>query len=89
MVLQNEAQGGEAMKRTSLLHARKNAGMTQQELADASGIQRSYYGLIETGQRNPTLRIATKIAAALDTDLEHVFPDEIFFANKCYAMKHT
>ena len=75
------------MKRTSLLNARKTAGMTQQEIAEASGIQRSYYGLIETGQRNPTLKIATKIASALGTDIEHVFPDEIFFANKCYAMK--
>ena len=76
------------MKRIDLLKARKSAGMTQHEIAEASGIQRSYYGLIETGQRNPTLKIAKRIASALDTDIEHVFPDEIFFANKCYVMKH-
>jgi putative transcriptional regulator len=61
--------------------------MTQQEVADASGIQRSYYGLIETGHRNPTLKIATRIAKALDSSIEQVFSDEIFFGNKCYIAK--
>lgn len=87
MQLQNEAKRGEQMKRTNLLEARKCACKTQQEIAEASGIQRSYYGLIETGKRNPTLKIAKRIAPALDTDIERVFPDEIFFANRCYDSK--
>lgn len=75
------------MKRLKLLEARKLVGMTQQDIANASGIQRSYYGLIETGQRNPTLSIATKIASVLDMNVADIFPDDVFFANKCYNMK--
>ena len=75
------------MARTALLQTRKSLGMTQQEVADASGIQRSYYGLIETGHRNPTLKIATQIAKALNSNIEQVFSNEIFFANKCYTTK--
>lgn len=75
------------MKRFKLLEARKLAGMTQQYIANASGIGRSYYGLIETGKRNPTLKIATNIADVLDMKIADVFPDDVFFANKCYIMK--
>lgn len=77
------------MKREKLLVARKNKGMTQEQIANAAGIQRSYYGLIETGQRNPTLKVATQIAKALDENIEYLFPDDVFFANKCYVMKQT
>lgn len=75
------------MKREQLIKARKSLGMTQADMATAAGVHRSYYGLIETGNRNPTLRIATKIATALDSSIEQLFPDDIFFANKCYEMK--
>lgn len=75
------------MKREQLIKARKSLGMTQADMATAAGVHRSYYGLIENGNRNPTLRIATKIATALDSSIEQLFPDDIFFANKCYEMK--
>lgn len=75
------------MKRTALIEARKQSGMTQEELSNASGVGRSYYSLIETGIRNPTLGIALKIATALDKNIGELFPDEIFFANKCYDTK--
>lgn len=75
------------MKREQLIKARKSLGMTQADMATATGVHRSYYGLIENGNRNPTLRIATKIATALDSSIEQLFPDDIFFANKCYEMK--
>ena len=39
--------------------------MTQEDLADAIGVDRSYMGFIERGQRNPTLDKITKIAKAL------------------------
>lgn len=84
---QNEAKKEDDMKRENLIQKRKMLGMTQEDVANISGIQRSYYGLIENGQRNPTLKIATKIATALNSTLEQTFPEEIFFANKCYKSK--
>jgi len=75
------------MKREQIIKTRKSLGMTQADMATAAGIHRSYYGLIENGNRNPTLGIATKIATVLDSSLEQLFPNEVFFANKCYEMK--
>ncbi|MDE7426063.1 MAG: helix-turn-helix transcriptional regulator [Lachnospiraceae bacterium] len=75
------------MKREQLVKTRKSLEMTQADIATAAGIHRSYYGLIENGNRNPTLQIATKIATALDSSVEQLFPNDIFFANKCYEMK--
>lgn len=76
------------MKREQLINTRKSLGMTQADMATVAGIHRSYYGLIETGNRNPTLKIATKIATSLNSSIEQLFPNDIFFANKCYEMKH-
>ena len=68
------------MKRNKLISARKQLQMTQEEVAIKSGIQRSYYGLIENGLRNPTLHTAMKIAFALNVTIQDVFPEEIFLA---------
>lgn len=78
---------GEKEKREKLISVRKARNMTQDEVAKKSEINRSYYGLIENGVRNPTMPIAMKIAKALDSDIQEIFPDEIFFNNKCYLMK--
>ncbi len=75
------------MKREQLIKARKRLGMTQADIAAKVGVHRSYYGLIENGSRNPTLRIATNIATSLNSNIEQLFPNDIFFANKCYDMK--
>ena len=44
------AQGGESMRR-KLQSARKDAGMTQQAMADKLGITLRYYQQIEAGDR--------------------------------------
>lgn len=75
------------MKRLELISVRKNLSMTQAEVANKAGVQRSYYGLIETGKRNPSLYIATKIATALGVTIKDIFPNDIFFAEKCYKLK--
>lgn len=75
------------MKREQLIKARKDMGLTQIDIATEAGVHRSYYGLIENGNRNPTLGVAEKIAKALNSDIEQLFPEEVFFANKCYEMK--
>lgn len=75
------------MKRNDLIQVRKEKRRTQQEVAKSAGINRSYYGLIENGNRNPSLIIAIKIADYLDVDLSQIFKNEIFFNEKCYKMQ--
>ncbi len=50
----------------AIREARKDAGTSQEALADAAGIDRSHMGKIERGERNVTLLNVLKIAAALD-----------------------
>ena len=49
--------------------ARKALDMTQEDLADASEIDRSYVGGVERGERNLTFTMLCKIAAALHCDV--------------------
>ena len=49
---------------------RKSKGMTQQQLSDIAGVNRSHLSLIETGEHHPSKRTAEEIAKALDTTLE-------------------
>ncbi|MBP7213301.1 MAG: helix-turn-helix transcriptional regulator [Anaerolineaceae bacterium] len=51
-----------------LAKKRKILGLTQQEVADAAQIKRSYYGLIENGERTPLPHNAKRIASVLDFD---------------------
>lgn len=44
-------------------------GLTQEQLADAAAIDRSYIGGVERGERNLTFLMFCKIAAALDCDV--------------------
>lgn len=49
--------------------ARMAAGMTQEDLADESDIDRSYIGGVERGERNLTFTMLCKIARALRCDV--------------------
>ncbi len=53
--------------------ARTAAGLTQEELADHSGLDRSYIGGVERGERNPTLSVIEKIAEGLGVTLAELF----------------
>lgn len=46
--------------------ARKDAGLSQEALADASEIDRSHLGRIERGERNLSILNLKKIASALE-----------------------
>ena len=48
---------------------RASLSMTQQELADASGLDRTYISLVEHGKQNLTIGAALKIAHALDVPI--------------------
>ncbi|HEX5527695.1 MAG TPA: helix-turn-helix transcriptional regulator [Solirubrobacterales bacterium] len=48
---------------------RKEAGLTQEELARRAGLEEADVGRIESGQRNPTWGTVRKISYALDLPL--------------------
>jgi len=53
--------------------ARTMAGITQEELAERAGLDRSYIGGVERGDRNPTLIAIEKIAGGLGITLADLF----------------
>ncbi len=50
-----------------------NDEMTQQQLADKTGVTRQTIVAIENGKYSPTLELAFRIARVFDTPLEEVF----------------
>jgi transcriptional regulator with XRE-family HTH domain len=52
---------------------RKQLGMTQEDLAFQVGVDRSYMGFVERGEKNPTLSKLTKIAKSLKVSLSDFF----------------
>lgn len=53
-----------------LLDARKNAGLTQQELADRIGANKGYISRLERGLTVPTVSTLYRIAAAMGLSVE-------------------
>ena len=54
---------GQAVRST-----RKNAGLTQADLASKAGIVQSFVGQIERAERNITVGVLADVAAALNVD---------------------
>lgn len=55
---------------------RKNAQFSQETLALKSGINRTYMGAIERGEKTPSLLIINKIAQAFGLTLKQLFDYE-------------
>jgi len=53
---------------------RQSKGITQEELAGMLSMHRTYIGLIERGERNPTIRTLYKIAKALKIKASELLP---------------
>ncbi|HHW14363.1 MAG TPA: helix-turn-helix domain-containing protein [Firmicutes bacterium] len=53
---------GRNSERVALIQARRRAGLSQQQVAEAVGVSRSFYTLIERGCRTPSLAVALRIA---------------------------
>ena len=53
----------------NILTARKEKGITQEELAHKAGIDRTYIGYVENFKHNVTLGMLIKIASALELEL--------------------
>ena len=64
----------------TLLHEivalRKDSGLTQQQLADRSGIPQPSIGRIETGRTNPKLSTLLQLVHALGGELSIKIPPE-------------
>lgn len=52
--------------------ARERLGMSQEELADRAGVDRTYVSILERGLKSPTLETFERVCAALDTLPERV-----------------
>ena len=59
--------------RTRIKELRARHGLTQQELADRVGVRRETILFTEAGKYNPSLRLASQIATALDASIDDVF----------------
>jgi transcriptional regulator with XRE-family HTH domain len=49
-------------------HHRKQKGITQEELAVAAGMERSYVSDLERGTRNPSVAALGRLAMALEVE---------------------
>ena len=69
--------------RTWLIALREKKKFTQNQVAEASGIKRPYYSMIEGGKRDPSVGVAMKIGQVLEFDWT------IFFTNECNETTHN
>ncbi|HWK25377.1 MAG TPA: helix-turn-helix transcriptional regulator [Solirubrobacter sp.] len=61
----------------ALFTVRKAKGLTQGALAERVGVATSTVAFIELGQREPTLRVALRIAKVLGASVERLFADHM------------
>lgn len=59
--------------RKALLNARGDR--TQVTVAEELGITQKYLSKLELGQRNPSIKVASKISAYYEQPIEALFPD--------------
>ena len=59
--------------KTNLKSIRCEKNISQQQLADMVGVSRNTISSIETGQFNPTAKLALIICIALDKKFEDIF----------------
>lgn len=52
---------------------RKNAGYSQEQFAFKCGVDRTYVGVVERGEKSPTLNTIEKIASALGISKSELF----------------
>lgn len=73
------------MKKTVIIHKtfgskvrclRREKGISQEELAQLSCLDRSYIGSVERGERNISLSNIEKIAKALNVNIQELFAND-------------
>lgn len=63
----------ELILKNNLKEERTKKGLSQQKLADMIGVSRNTISSIETGQFNPTAKLALILCIALDKKFEDLF----------------
>ena len=63
----------ELILHNNLAKVRKEKGLSQSELAKMVGVSRNTISSIETGQFNPTAKLALILCIALDKKFEELF----------------
>lgn len=63
----------ELVLKNNLKEIRKEKNLSQQELANLVGVSRNTISSLETGQYEPTAKLAYVICIALDKTFEEVF----------------
>lgn len=64
---------GRVKKRETLISQRIKKGFTQQKLADAVGCKIRHIASLESGEKNPSLELAKKIAEVLGSTIDELF----------------
>ena len=64
---------GTLILKNSLKEARNEKGLSQQQLAELVGVSRNTISSIETGQFNPTAKLALILCIALEKKFEDLF----------------
>ena len=59
--------------RNNVAKIRKEKGLSQSDLADLVGVSRNTISSIETGQYQPTAKLALLLCVALDKKFEDIF----------------
>ena len=64
---------GEVILKNNLKNARAERKLSQMELAELVGVSRNTISSIETGQFNPTAKLALLLCIALEKKFEELF----------------
>ena len=54
---------------------RKSKSLSQENIAEKSGLNRPYISAIEQGKRNVSLEVIKKLAEALEIEIKELFED--------------
>jgi transcriptional regulator with XRE-family HTH domain len=60
---------------TVLRRRREAAGFSQEALAAQANLHRNYVGLLERGQRMPSILVVQQLATALDTTMSELLAE--------------